>query len=159
VDLIEELESEHTPLTEGVAHLRDLVDRVESGGAAPAEIRDAFALGLAELREQLLEHFGREEECFFPFFENALPTIRSEVQSLEAAHDQICGSLTRLVHLASREGRSFAETFAHVAHVFRRFEATYAEHARNERGVLRRASAELSEAQREALAREAEGLL
>jgi iron-sulfur cluster repair protein YtfE (RIC family) len=158
MDLVESLEGEHGPLTDRVAELAALVAAVTSGARTPREVHAEFVGGLEILRDALLDHFGREEECYFPFFAETLPDTAPAVRALEAAHDRICGALSRLVHLSARPDGMFADSFGHVEHVFSRFAATYAEHAASERGILRQASARLTREQRAALEIAAQGL-
>ncbi|MBN2197161.1 MAG: hemerythrin domain-containing protein [Polyangiaceae bacterium] len=158
VDLVEALESEHGPLTDRVAELGVLVGVVATGSRPPLDIRAGFVGGLERLRDQLLDHFGREEECYFPFFAEALPDTAPAVRALEVAHDRICGAISRLVHLSARSDAAFAASFPHIEHVFSRFAATYAEHVANERHVLRQAAGRLTVEQRALLAEAARGL-
>lgn len=159
MDLIEQLELENGPLSLAIARLGELVRDVESGEREPSSVRELFLAALEQLREQLLQHFGREEECFFPFFSEVLPEMRDDVDLLEAAHDRISGSLSRLLYLAGRGHPTFAEHFGHIVHVFRRFEVTYSEHARSEGAVLRRAADALTADQLDALVESSRGLI
>lgn len=158
MDLIESLEAEHGPLTERVAALVTLVASVDSGARSPREVHVELVGGLDLLRDELLEHFGREEECFFPFLSAAVPEAAASLLALETAHDRICGAITRLVHLSARTDAAFVATFPQVSRVFSRFVQIYAEHAETERGVLREVASRLTAAQREELIEAARGL-
>ncbi len=158
MDLLAALEDEHGPLAARVQGLGELVAAITEGARAPESAHAEFVAGLEVLRDELLDHFGREEECFFPFFAEALPDAAPAVHGLEAAHDRICGALTRLVHLSARSEAAFAQSFVHVARVYARFAATYAEHAESEREVLHQAAERLSDEQRGALEEAARGL-
>jgi len=158
MDLVAALEDEHGPLTTRVRELGELVAAITGGACAPQAAHAEFVERLEALRDALLDHFGREEECFFPFFAEALPDTAPAVRELEAAHDRICGALTRLVHLSARSEAAFVQSFGHVARVYSRFAATYAEHAASEHAVLRQAAEHLSDEQRTPLEEAARGL-
>ncbi len=158
MDLVESLEEEHGPLTDRVRALGALVTAVAAGDRSPQVAHAEFVVGLEALRDALLDHFGREEECFFPFIAEALPDAAPAVRGLEAAHDRICGALTRLGHLSARSEAAFAQAFVHVERVYTRFAETFREHAESEREVLRQAAERLTAAQRAALAEAARGL-
>lgn len=116
-----------------------------AGGGAPALLH--------ELRELLFLHFAREEEGLFPFVVEALPELSWQVQSMAAAHDGICGGLSRLIHMLA----TGVDT-ATVLTVFERFERAYGEHARAEAQLLQAVDRGASPAQREALAELVRGL-
>jgi hypothetical protein len=164
-DVLEQLEHDHGPLSESVLTIREMIQTVRRGSeheldvqfADAARIHATFAEAVGEFREDLLEHFGREEECLFPFLVDTLPDLRAAVEALESDHDQICGALVRLGYLAERD--SFAEQFNQVVHTFTRFENAYLDHAAAEIALLRRADAALDRVQRAALRRAEQGLL
>ncbi len=161
-DLLAQLEHDHGPLSEWVETLRELVDALRdapSPSDRAREIHPALAEAVSELRDDLLEHFGREEECLFPFLFETLPTLRPQVEVLESGHDQICGALLRLGYLADREVDDFVEQLDQVVHTFRRFEDAYTKHAAEERDLLHHADATLDPAQRAALRDAERGLL
>ncbi len=161
-DLLEQLEHDHGPLSEWVETLRQLIDTLRD---APAPIERARELhptlteAVSELRDDLLEHFGREEECLFPFLYETLPALRPQVEVLESGHDRICGALLRLGYLADRDVDTFVGQLDQVVNTFRRFEDAYVKHAAEERDLLQHADATLDPAQRAALRDAERGLL
>jgi iron-sulfur cluster repair protein YtfE (RIC family) len=158
MELLEQLEAEHGPLTERISELGALFAAIAAGqrriSTVQAELRGHFEW----LRDELLDHFGREEECYFPYLRDTLPEVRADVDRLESAHDQICGALSRMQYLTARSGRRFEEGFEHLAHVFTRFAETYTLHATSEREVLRDAAARLTPQQRAQLVEIASGV-
>jgi len=158
MELLEQLEGEHGPLTERVSQLRLLFGAVAAGERRVPTVQAELRGHLEWLRDELLDHFGREEEVYFPYLRDALPQVVPEVDRLESAHDQICGALSRMQYLTARGSRRFEEGFEHLAHVFERFAETYTLHASSEREVLRSAAAQLTEAQRAELAEVATGV-
>jgi hypothetical protein len=156
---IERLDHDHVPLGELVGALRATLDAVARGERAAPDVYLDVSEGVAQIRDDLLEHFGREEEGFFPFVAQALPDVAARLAELSSAHDTLCGALTRLTHLASRGAGTFVEQFRQVEALFERFEAAYGEHARDERAFLREIDRRLDPAQRAALLEAARGLL
>jgi iron-sulfur cluster repair protein YtfE (RIC family) len=152
MELLEELESEHGPLTERVSRLQAVFAAVAAGQRQVSTVQGELRVHFEWLCHELLDHFGREEECVFPYLRHALPMVRGEVERLESSHDQICGALSRMQYLTARSGRRFEEGFEHLVHVFERFAETYALHASGEREVLRDAAARLTPEQRLELA-------
>lgn len=135
------LEHDHLHLSRMVADLRDSFDR---GDADPEEV----AATLAALRDDLFEHFGREEEALFPYLMETLPDLRSAIARLEDAHDRICGAVSRLHAVAAKGSSALREQHTLVEQLFRRFDGDYIEHARHESDFLRSLSARLNEEQR-----------
>ncbi len=158
MELLEQLEKEHGPLTDRVGELQALFASVAAGQRRVSTVQSEVRGHLEWLRDELLDHFGREEECYFPYLRNTLPEVAIQVDRLESAHDQICGALSRMQYLTARGGRRFEEGFEHLAHVFARFAETYGEHAASERDVLRAAASRLTEAQRAELVEVASGV-
>lgn len=156
---IERLDHDHVPLGELVGALRSSLDEVARGERGPADVYAEVSEAVAQLRDDLLEHFGREEEGFFPFLVDALPDVAERLAGLSSAHDSLCGALARLTYLASRGPGAFIEQFRQVEALFERFEAAYVDHARDERAFLREVDRRLDQGQRAALLEAARGLL
>ncbi len=156
---IERLDHDHVPLGELVGSLRSSIDAVARGARGAGDVYVEVNEAVAQLRDDLLEHFGREEEGFFPFLLEALPDVSERLLGLSAAHDALCGSIARLTHLASRGPGAFIEQFRQVEALFERFESAYIDHARDERAFLREVDGRLDEGQRAALLEAARGLL
>lgn len=149
---VAEFEYSHRRINELVFHCRELTRTSPAGALRGARGLPSVSLRelLVALREELLTHLAREEEGLFPFVREHVPDMRDAVDRLAVAHDEICGSVVRLVHLAtapeSAKGSALPEALA-------TFERNYALHEREEREVLRslarrldlRAQAELSE--------------
>ena len=135
------LEHDHVHLSRLVADLRSGFDQ---GDVDPDEI----AATLAALRDDLFEHFGREEEVLFPYLMETLPDLRSAIARLEDAHDRICGAVSRLHSVAAKGSSALREQHALAEQLFRRFDTDYVEHARHESELLRSLAARLSDEQR-----------
>jgi hypothetical protein len=152
-DAILELDHDHVELTKLVTELHGLLERARAGEAAA--VQEDFAALLEGLRDDLFLHFAREEEGLFPFLASRLPDVRETVSAIEAVHDGICGTLSRVTHLAAR---GLVEHLDALAVLFDRFEANYLAHAREERAFLRRVGPRLGAAQRAELAELVKGL-
>ena len=140
-DPILALEHDHVHLSRMVADLRSSFDRGDID-------HDELAGILAALRDDLFEHFGREEEALFPYLMETLPDLRSSIARLEDAHDRICGAVSRLHSVAAKGSSALREQHALAEQLFRRFDSDYVEHARHESELLRSLSTRLSEEQR-----------
>jgi hypothetical protein len=142
-DPVRQLAHDHGDINRRVLELGELI---RSGGGD-------VAAPLRELREQLFFHFAREEEGLFPFVADAVPDRAEQVRVMETAHDTICGSLARMVHLANAGGDRGV-----IAHLFQRFENAYAEHAAAELALFASLDQTLDGEQRARLAALVDGL-
>jgi hypothetical protein len=113
-----------------------------------ADLREKLAERLAELRDELLEHFADEEEGLFPFIRASFPRETKTVDRLEAAHDTICGSVVRLAHLALRDRVVTSDALL----LYERFESAYAIHSREEAALFEELGRALAGEQRLELA-------
>ncbi|MBL8719345.1 MAG: hemerythrin domain-containing protein [Myxococcales bacterium] len=138
VDPIVSLEHDHVHLSKLVAEVRRLL---VGEPVDPEQLQGA----LTALRDDLFDHFGREEESLFPYLRSVLPELAPSLAELESAHDKICGGVTRM--LAALHGGG-----PRPAAVFARFDAEYGDHARRESELLRGLDARLDPAQRAAVA-------
>ena len=142
------LEHDHVHLSRLVSELRAFVRALERAGDAPSELRDEIVAALTSIRDDLFEHFAREEEVLFPYLEQALPDLREPLAKLEGAHDRICGGVSRLLALAEKGDETLRQQAALVRQLFDRFDREYGEHARGESELLRGIAARLDDEQR-----------
>lgn len=145
-DPIQEFEHDHARFSKLVSELREHVLAAQRGASG---IDEAVLPALEHLREDLFLHYAREEEGLFPYIVERLPETRDAVGKLVAAHDGICGTLSRMVHRAGGDDRD-ADLGA-VVSLFERFESAYADHAREEVGFLRDLGPRLTAQQRDEL--------
>ncbi len=148
-DPVASMVHDHMAINQLLLELGKAMDALRHGGTVEA---GALEL-LGELREVLFLHFAREEEGLFPFVSEAFAELSWQVQSMAAAHDGICGGLSRLIHMLA----TGAETAAALA-VFERFERAYGEHARAEARLLTELDRVASAEQRATLAELVRGL-
>jgi iron-sulfur cluster repair protein YtfE (RIC family) len=146
-DPVHDLEHSHGHLTKAAVEIGRLVRTGES--------RDELVDRLDVLREELLQHFAKEEEGLFPFLLATFPAKADAVLRLSAAHDSICGALVRLSHLVARDPE--AATAALVA-LYERFEEAYGKHSQDEATLLGDLGRTLSGPQRAQLAELLRGL-
>lgn len=132
---LQQLEHDHTALSQQVESLRKLV-REDS--------REIFVSKLDAVMNDLFEHFAREEEGLFPYILEQFPDQADAIAQLQAAHDRICGAASRIAAL-SAEQSDLAVT------LFQRFDAEYTGHAQREAEFLRSLGARLSTDQQKAL--------
>ena len=150
-DPVAELAHDHAELNYQVIALGKIIEtlRRESPDASPR----VLAAPLGTLRDQLFAHFAREEEVVFPFASDAAPAFEQSLAAMVIAHDTICGSLSRLVHLATA-----GADLATLGAIFDRFERAYSEHAATEAQLFRDLATRLDTGQRAALAQLLEAL-
>lgn len=135
-DPIASLEHDHVHLSRLVADVRRLL------GSEPID-QEQVVSALTALRDDLFDHFGREEEALFPYLRATLPDLAAALAELEAAHDRICGGVSRLLGALSSEAhRTLAPS------LFARFDGEYGEHARREAELLRGLGPRLDATQR-----------
>ncbi len=130
------LEHDHVHLSRLVAELRQMTAELLAESPR-ADLSEEIASTLSSLRDDLFDHFGREEEGLFPFLTEALPDLGPAVARLEGAHDRICGGISRLHAIAATGDAGLREHRALVSQLFGRFDAEYVEHARQEGEFLR----------------------
>lgn len=151
---------DHDVLTSHVEHISALMYGLIGRKFSPDAMRDELLQQLELLRDQLLEHFGFEEEAAFPFLAEKLPDHGPAVRSLMQAHDRIGRALSEaleLVALTTRE--TFSLQVAPVAETFERFVNHYRSHVREESEVLSVMESELTHSQRDHLSQIAKGLV
>jgi hypothetical protein len=150
-DPVAGLEHDHVAFGKTVAQVKGLLAR-RSAADVVSDLR-IFRL-LESLRDDLLEHFVKEEEGLFPFLARELPDVSAEVDRLLAGHETVCGCIVRVAHCLST-GHGQDES---VWSLFHRFERAYVEHARAEVVLLREVGARLDPGQRRELAALIQGL-
>jgi iron-sulfur cluster repair protein YtfE (RIC family) len=148
-DPIEDLSHDHADINRRLIALATQVRALEHHGGAA----ESLHAKLRELRELLFFHFAREEEGLFPFVRDTVPELGEQVQVMELAHDTICGSLARMVHLAASDA-----PVSTIVTLFDRFENAYAMHASTEAELLADLSDRLDADKRAQLARLVDGL-
>ena len=116
------------------------------GGSGVATLPAHLAGMIADVRDELVVHFVREEEGLFPVLARHAE-LEPAVDRLIAIHDEICATASRLVYLA--QSGSLIDT---LIPIFRRFEAAYARNVDGERSLLERAAGTLTPAERADLA-------
>ncbi len=147
-DPVATLSHDHGELNRRVLDLGGLIRGLAAGADARTLVEP-----LRDLREMLFLHFAREEEGLFPFVTDQVGELADQVHVMELAHDTICGSLARMVHLASTNA-----SLVLLLQLFDRFENAYAAHATTEAELLAELDSKLDPAQRARLAQLVEGL-
>ena len=155
-DPIRDFEHTHGALSIAVVEVSRHVAKMHTGSDA----REALVQSLEALREELLQHFADEEEALFPFVRKIAPKKADAVDKLEAAHDTICGTVTRLVHLAARDPGvvTVVGTASSFGAVYERFESAYAAHSQTEADLFKELDEMLDDGQRAVLREYLHGL-
>lgn len=146
-DPIEELTHDHRHLTVLVFVVRDRLAVCNKTGDG----RGALLSTIEQLHDELITHAAREEEGLFPFVAANAPALEPRARALQAAHDALCGTVSRLAHAAGHGGGDPAAELASCRELFARFEMSYAAHAREESAFLEELGATLDERQRKEL--------
>lgn len=146
-DPIDELTHDHRHLTELVFIVRDRLAVCNERGDG----RAALLSTIEQLQDELITHAAREEEGLFPFVAANAPGLEPRARVLQAAHDAICGTVSRLAYAAGHAKGDPAAELATCRELFVRFEASYAGHAREEVAFLEELGAMLDDHQRKEL--------
>lgn len=141
-DPIQKLTHDHGHLGSLVQSVATLLARREQDDA------DELVHAVETLRDELLEHFAREEEGLFPFIEANVPSLAKRVAQLLADHDAV---IERTKDLIATMGR--AEQVGHAACVaaYDRFVEVYAGHHQAEQSLFSACDAALDQAHRREL--------
>jgi iron-sulfur cluster repair protein YtfE (RIC family) len=150
-DPVDALTHDHVHLSELASIVRGSLSTMESHGdsAAASDAKHDLVDAVESLRDELLTHFALEEEGLFPFVEVKAPELQERARSLAAAHDTVCGAVSRLLYLVHRPREDSASCRA----AFERFEQAYAAHAEEEVRFLRDLGGRLAEPERSELRR------
>jgi hemerythrin-like domain-containing protein len=152
VDPVQKLEHDHIHLNRVVESLRDSVQACLRGEREPTELEDDFAEFVELVKDELFEHFEREESALFPYVAEQFPDLAPTIAGLSAAHDRICGVASRLEHVVAQGPRAFREQFETIVALFARFDANFMMHARDERDLIGSLSRRLNDEQRRLIA-------
>jgi hemerythrin-like domain-containing protein len=137
MDAVRMLVHDHEVLTSQVEHVSALIYGLVGKKFTPDAMRDELVQQVGLLKDQLLEHFGFEEEAAFPYLLTAMPTEGERLRSLSQSHDRIARCLAEVSELALLTTRETLglQTNA-IAAAFERFVSHYRTHVREESDVL-----------------------
>lgn len=141
-DSVQDLAHDHREINRQVFAVGALLLATER---EPAKFA-ALAAALSGLHDLLFSHFAQEEEGLFPFLAETFPELAPGVHDMIAAHDRICGALTRALYLANQATHVTA-----IRAMYERFELAYSSHASKEATLLHELDARLSPDQRATL--------
>lgn len=150
-DPLDELAHDHGELSALIFEVLHALESKTEPPPPPVEqawLRDH----LGALREALLLHFAREEEGLFPFVEQRFPEATLRVAAMVAAHDGMCGAVTRMAYLAEQGAEVFPRQLPTITASFTRFLDGYVTHSRLETELVDELAARLDPGQRAALA-------
>lgn len=79
---------------------------------ADVEVLDDLREDLRFALDEMLEHFGIEEEAIFAHLKEALPDMATRLDQLEAEHEELCQKTTRVRRLvaAAHQGAASLNT-------------------------------------------------
>jgi iron-sulfur cluster repair protein YtfE (RIC family) len=123
---LQELAHDHRELSGLLVAVHEALARIEKGTSKLDDEVHELTDGIEAFREELLEHFAREQEGAFPFISARIPAERTRIDALIAEHDRIAESINAIV----REVHAFDVTAWGKA--LARFESLYAEHSKSE---------------------------
>ena len=151
---------DHEVLTSQVEHVRALVRGLLGKAFAPESLYEELLQQADSLRDQLLEHFGFEEEAAFPFLVNALSEHAETLRSLSLAHERVVRCLVEVVDLVRLTTKdTLGLQLGPIAAAFERFANAYSSHVNEESEVLDVMQEQLTGSQRQALSAIAKKLL
>lgn len=115
--------------------MHEALARIERGQSKLDDELHEMTDGLEAFREELLEHFDREQEGAFPWLANRLPRERARVDELIAQHDRIAESINTVVSDLLEQGTS--ADVSKWSEALARFDVLYAEHSKSELAFFR----------------------
>ena len=151
-DPVTQLEHDHVHLTKMVESIRESVQSCLRGEMQPTDLEEDFLELLELLREELYEHFDKEEQALFPYILAHFADTEEAIRGLEKGHDRMCGVATRMERMITGDDETFGEGFDGLVALFARFDANYVKHARDEARLLRSLQDRLSPEQRTEIA-------
>ncbi len=135
---LQELAHDHREMSGLLVAVHEALARIERGTSKLEDELHEMTDGFEAFREELLDHFAREQEGAFPWVATRLPQETARIDELIAQHDRIADALTVLVKdLHTFELATWSDTLA-------RFDALYAEHAKSELVFFREVTAALA---------------
>lgn len=151
---------DHEVLTSQVEHVAALVNGLLQKSFEPATIREELMQQVELLKDQLLEHFGFEEEAAFPFLMKAMPNDASRLQAMSVDHDRIARHLVEVAELLRLTGKQTLQLQAGpIAATFEQFLNYYRSHVHEEFEILSAMQCNLTDEQRRELSAIAERLV
>lgn len=139
---LQELAHDHRELSGLLVAVHEALARIEKGASRLEDELHEMTDGLEAFREELLEHFAREQEGAFPFIAQRLPSEQTRVDELVAQHDRIAETINAVVkdlHAAEP-----AQGITSWSSALARFDVLYAEHTKTELAFFRDVTAALS---------------
>ena len=125
-----ELAHDHRELNELLVAVHEAIARIELGSSKLEDELHEMTDGLEAFREELLEHFAREQEGAFPWLGARMPHERGRIDQLIAQHDRIAESLNAVIKDLAKPGQT-PDTSA-WRRALDRFESLYADHSKSE---------------------------
>lgn len=151
---------DHEVLTSQVEHVAALVQGLSDRSFDPASIREELIKQVELLKDQLMEHFGFEEEAAFPFLTKVMPEDAPRLQAMSLEHDRVARHLvevSELLRLTTRQTLQLQT--GPIAATFEQFLNCYRSHVHDESEVLSAMQCKLTEEQRRELSALAEQLV
>jgi hemerythrin-like domain-containing protein len=137
MDAVRMLVHDHEVLTSQVEHVSALVHGLLGKEFAPASMRDELLGQVDLLKDQMLEHFGFEEEAAFPFLIDAMPEDSEKLRALTLAHERIARCLVEVSELIRLTTKDTLELqTGPIAAAFDRFVNHYRSHVGEESDIL-----------------------
>lgn len=134
---VHQLEHDHVHLSQLVDEVRALLSEAEKSSIFSAAQYSLLQETLVALQDDLLTHFAKEEEGLFPFLDANLPDTVEAAQNIADAHDHLCGTVSRMLHLVQRGHETLNAARPTLVTLFQRFVDSYSKHAQEERLFLR----------------------
>jgi hypothetical protein len=151
------LEHDHSHLSALVTSLREALVAARAASDVN-DLRFELSDALRLLRDDLFTHFAREEEGLFPLVLLELPDLTPIVATVVAAHDRICGAVSRMTYVLDKGGDGLGAELDALLALFERFDEAYTAHARDELELLRTLDRRLDGRQRVSVANVLKGL-
>jgi iron-sulfur cluster repair protein YtfE (RIC family) len=132
---LELMHDDHSLLSSQVVHVVTLVKSLEEGSHIAATHFSEVLRQMEILRQELLEHFAFEEEEAFPRLDGEYPTIRPQLEQLQAQHARVLAAFEALRSVLWTEAKE--SRVAETSTSCDEFESVFKLHAATETALLR----------------------
>lgn len=151
-DLIDWAHHEHAHLSRLFEDLQQTFERIGAGVLDEEGISEALEVAIEDLSgalEDMLEHFGEEEEIYFVEIEQRFPQFAPRIELLVQAHERICAQTRELERALVRYKAGEAGELGALGAGVRMLAAEVQAHNVQEQAVFEDSLRQMSEGERQ----------
>jgi hypothetical protein len=154
-DLIDWAHHEHAHLSRLFEDLQQTFARIGAGEVEEDSVAEVLEVALEDLAgalEDMLEHFGEEEEVYFVEIEQRFPQFAARIELLVQVHERICVQTRALdAQIRRYKAEPAAQSLAALGDGVRALAAEVQAHNTQEQAVFADALRQMSEMERQQL--------